>query len=81
MQERRLRDAAYTGSDEFSWSYIWMALTDIMVWVAALSLFCAGIPLFGFGLFLPTIIRGLGYVWISLIDAYQHIQFHKLTVN
>lgn len=60
MQQRRLRDVAYTGSDEFSWSYVWMALTDVMVWVAALSLFCAGIPLFGFGLFLPTIIKGLG---------------------
>lgn len=60
MEERRQRDIAYTGSDEFSSSYILMAFTDIMVWVAAFSLFCAGIPLFGFGLFLPTIIRGIG---------------------
>lgn len=60
MEERRRRDVAYTGPEEFSLSYVWMAFTDIMVWVAALSLFCAGIPLFGFGLFLPTIIRGLG---------------------
>ncbi|KAJ4137878.1 hypothetical protein NW754_001523 [Fusarium falciforme] len=66
MQERRLRDVAYTGSDEFSWSYVWMAFTDVMVWVAALSLFCAGIPLFGFGLFLPTIIRGLGFESIKV---------------
>ncbi|KAF4979330.1 hypothetical protein FDECE_18080 [Fusarium decemcellulare] len=61
MHERRLRDVAYTGSEEFSWSYVWMAFTDIMIWVAALSLFCAGIPLFGYGIFLPTIIRGLGF--------------------
>lgn len=60
MRNRRLRDVAYTGSEEFSWDYVWMAFKDIMVWVAAFSLFCAGIPLFGFGLFLPTIIRGLG---------------------
>ena len=60
MRDRRARDVAYTGSDEFSWSYVWMAVTDPMIWVASLSLFCAGIPLFGFGIFLPTIIRGLG---------------------
>ena len=60
MEERRRRDVAYTGPDEFSLSYVWMAFTDVMVWVAAFSLFCAGIPLFGFGIFLPTIIRGLG---------------------
>ncbi|KAH6989370.1 major facilitator superfamily domain-containing protein [Ilyonectria sp. MPI-CAGE-AT-0026] len=61
MKDRRARDIAYTGSDEFSWSYVWMAVTDTMVWAAALSLFCAGVPLFGFGTFLPTIIRGLGF--------------------
>ncbi|KAF7547213.1 hypothetical protein G7Z17_g7905 [Cylindrodendrum hubeiense] len=61
MKDRRARDIAYTGSDEFSWSYVWMAFTDTMVWAAALSLFCAGVPLFGFGTFLPTIIKGLGF--------------------
>ncbi|KAL2206340.1 MFS general substrate transporter [Sarocladium strictum] len=61
MRDRRLRDVAYTGDETFSWSYVWMAFTDWMVWTAALSLFCAGIPLFGFGIFLPTIIRGLGF--------------------
>lgn len=61
MSDRRQRDIAYTGTDEFSWSFVWMAFTDSMVWVAGISLFCAGIPLFGFGIFLPTIIRGLGY--------------------
>lgn len=60
MKDRRVRDVAYTGEDAFSWSYIWMAFTDPLVWVAGVSLFCAGIPLFGFGTFLPTIIKGLG---------------------
>lgn len=62
MKLRRTRDIEYTGSDEFSWSYVWMAVTDKMIWAAAISLFCAGIPIFGFGTFLPTIIKGLGYV-------------------
>ncbi|KAH7171500.1 major facilitator superfamily domain-containing protein [Dactylonectria macrodidyma] len=61
MKDRRARDIVYTGSDEFSWSYVWMALTDTMVWAAGLSLFCAGVLLFGFGTFLPTIIKGLGF--------------------
>ncbi|KAH7312511.1 major facilitator superfamily domain-containing protein [Stachybotrys elegans] len=61
MRDRRTRDVAYTGSGKFAWSFVRMALTDTMVWVASISLFCAGIPLFGFGLFLPTIIRGLGF--------------------
>lgn len=61
MKDRRLKDIAYTGVPEkFSWSHCKLAFTDVMVWVAALSLFCAGIPLFGYGIFLPTIIRGFG---------------------
>lgn len=60
MRAIRERDALHRGSDKFSWEYVTMAFTDIMVWVAAVSLFCAGVPLFGFGIFLPTIIKGLG---------------------
>lgn len=60
MKDRRIRDVAYTGEDKFSWSYARMAFTDPMIWAAAFSLFCAGIPLFGYGIFLPTIIRSLG---------------------
>ncbi|KAJ6442311.1 C6 transcription factor [Purpureocillium lavendulum] len=71
MLERRRRDVAYTGSDEFSWSFVRMAFTDTMVWVAAMSLFCAGIPLFGYGIFLPTIIKGLGF---------ESIQVNYLTI-
>ncbi|SPO04525.1 related to allantoate transport protein [Cephalotrichum gorgonifer] len=62
MKDRRARDVAYAGAlEKFSWSHCNLAFTDVMVWVAALSLFCAGIPLFGYGIFLPTIIRGFGF--------------------
>jgi MFS family permease len=61
IEQRLKRDVAYAGEDHgFSMAYIWMALNDVVVWVSALSIFCAGIPLFGFGIFLPTIIRGMG---------------------
>ncbi|KAL2207599.1 MFS general substrate transporter [Sarocladium strictum] len=62
MKNRRIRDAAYTGtSEKFSWAHLKLAFSDVMVWVAAITLFCGGIPLFGFGIFLPTIIRGFGF--------------------
>jgi MFS family permease len=67
IEQRLKRDVAYAGEDHgFSISYIWMTLNDVVVWVSALSIFCAGIPLFGFGIFLPTIIRGMGCVSICL---------------
>lgn len=67
MKDMRLRDVSYTGSDPFSWDFVKMAFTDPMIWVAGIGLFCAGIPLFGFGIFLPTIIKGLGYVCLWMV--------------
>ncbi|KAL6251349.1 hypothetical protein RBB50_001557 [Rhinocladiella similis] len=61
MLARKQRDAIYKGEDKFSWSYVKMALTDPFIYIAAASLFCSSVPLFGFGTFLPTIIKGLGY--------------------
>lgn len=61
MLDRRQRDFAYKGDSKLSWQDARMAFTDPMVITAGLTLFCAGIPLFGFGTFLPTIIRGLGF--------------------
>jgi MFS family permease len=60
MRARKQRDAVYKGADEFSWSYVKMAFMDPFVYLASLGLFTAGVPLFGFNLFLPTIIKGLG---------------------
>ncbi|PGH09208.1 hypothetical protein AJ79_05737 [Helicocarpus griseus UAMH5409] len=61
MRARHQRDAIYKGVEEFSWSYVKMAFVDPFIYVASLGLFCSSVPLFGFGLFLPTIIKGLGY--------------------
>ncbi|KZF21980.1 MFS general substrate transporter [Xylona heveae TC161] len=61
MRARKQRDILYKGSEEFSWSYARMAFTDPFIYVASLSFFCSSIALFGFGTFLPTIIKGLGY--------------------
>jgi hypothetical protein len=59
MKSRVERDAAYKGEERFSWSFVRMALSDPLIYIAGAALFCSSIPLFGFGTFLPTIIVGL----------------------
>jgi MFS family permease len=60
MRSRLARDAAYKGEEKFSWSFVRTALSDPLIYIAGLALFCSSIPLFGFGTFLPTLIVGLG---------------------
>lgn len=60
MKLRKQRDYIYKGGDKFEWRYVVMAASDPMVWIAAVSLFGAGVCLFGFSTFLPTILKGLG---------------------
>lgn len=61
MRLKRLRDAAYKGESRFDWQHVKLALTEPLVYLAALALFSSSIPLLGFGTFLPTIVRGMGY--------------------
>lgn len=62
MRARKQRDVVFKGDDKFSWEYAKMAFMDPFIYISAVLLFCSSIPLFGFGTFLPTIIKGLGYV-------------------
>lgn len=66
MRACKQRDIAYKGDTAFSWIYVKEALTDPFLWIASFSMFCSSIPLFGFGIFLPTIIKGLGHVYFHL---------------
>jgi hypothetical protein len=62
MRLRRQRDAAYKGTDdEFRWEYVREAVSDPFVYVASIAFFTSSVAIFGFGTFLPTIIRGFGY--------------------
>lgn len=70
MEDKRRRDFIYKGESKLSWADVRLAFTDPVVIMAGVCLFCASIPLFGFGIFLPTIISGLGYAC-----------FRRLTVN
>ncbi|KAI5247863.1 high-affinity nicotinic acid transporter [Aureobasidium subglaciale] len=61
MVARKQRNIVTRGSEEFSWSHVRVAFTDPIIYIASASFFSASIALFGFGTFLPTIIKGLGY--------------------
>ena len=60
MVARKQRNLVNRGTEEFSWSHVRVAFTDPIIYIASASFFSASIALFGFGTFLPTIIKGLG---------------------
>ncbi|KAI1912113.1 hypothetical protein LOZ53_004503 [Ophidiomyces ophidiicola] len=48
-------------ADEFEWKYVWDAFKDWQVYVAIVMFWGIVCPLYGLSLFLPSIIRDLGY--------------------
>ncbi|GAB1320005.1 High-affinity nicotinic acid transporter [Madurella fahalii] len=48
-------------ADEFKWGYVAQAFLDWHIWVNILVYYGIVCPLYGISLFLPTIIRSLGY--------------------
>ncbi|KFA50658.1 hypothetical protein S40293_04908 [Stachybotrys chartarum IBT 40293] len=46
---------------EFRWEYVWSAFKDWQIWVNIFVYWGIVCPLYGISLFLPTIIRNLGY--------------------
>jgi len=58
----RARNQRFETSDKLSWKQAATALTDPLVWIASLSLFCSSIAMFGFSTFLPTLLKGMKYV-------------------
>ncbi|KAK7427317.1 hypothetical protein QQZ08_006254 [Neonectria magnoliae] len=53
------RNNPFKETEHFSWKQVAMAITDPLVWLASIALFCSSIALFGFGTFLPTLLRAL----------------------
>lgn len=51
--------AAY--GEGFSWTYVKQAFMDWQIWVSIILYWGVVCPLYGISLFLPTIIKGLGY--------------------
>jgi hypothetical protein len=63
MARRKLRDAAYRGEDKFEKKWFKYAFTDPLMWLAGGGFFFSSVAITGFNVFLPTIIKGLGYVF------------------
>jgi cyanate permease len=59
--QRRLEDDRSFLDDGYDTKYIRAALSDWKIWVHMLITFGIYSPLYSFSLFLPTIIKGLGY--------------------
>ncbi|GAW19942.1 hypothetical protein ANO14919_094350 [Xylariales sp. No.14919] len=49
-------------TDEFKWEYVWAAFKDWQIWVNLFVYWGIVCPLYGVSLFLPSIIKNLGYV-------------------
>ncbi|CAG8957289.1 hypothetical protein HYFRA_00010712 [Hymenoscyphus fraxineus] len=61
MVLRKKRDILHKWDDQFEWRWVKEALTDPFVYIASLAFFTSSVAIFGFGTFLPTIIKGFGY--------------------
>ncbi|KAI8238970.1 putative transporter [Colletotrichum sp. SAR 10_96] len=76
MMRMKERDQMSKEKTSFSWPQVVMAMTDPFVYLASVALFCSSIALFGFGTFLPTLLKGLGYT--SLQANYLSIPVYIL---
>lgn len=61
IQTRLKADSDATSDEPFTWHNVKKALTDVKVYLYALAFHTMSLPLYTLSLFLPTIIRDLGY--------------------
>ncbi|KAF1845065.1 MFS transporter [Cucurbitaria berberidis CBS 394.84] len=61
IQARLKADSDATNEEEFRWGDVWFACKDIKVWLYGLGFHTMSLPLYTLSLFLPTIIRDMGY--------------------
>ncbi|KAH7123607.1 MFS transporter [Dendryphion nanum] len=61
IQNRLKADSDATNHEEFLWADVWVACKDIKVWLYGLGFHTMSLPLYTLSLFLPTIIRDMGY--------------------
>jgi MFS family permease len=60
MRLKKQRDFMIRGKDKFERKWFKIALTDPFVWLLGIAFFTSSVAINGFGVFLPTIIQGLG---------------------
>ncbi|KAF1941294.1 MFS transporter [Clathrospora elynae] len=61
IQARLKADSDATNEEAFSWSEVLVAAKDIKIWLYALAFHTMSLPLYTLSLFLPTIIKDMGY--------------------
>ena len=61
VQERLKLDSDATQDEQLSWGNVKKAFTDVKCWLYALGFHTLSLPLYTLSLFLPSIIKGLGY--------------------
>ncbi len=62
MKARKERHIVYKGEgDKFQWTAVRAAILEPYVWIGGLTMFANSVAVLGFGVFLPTIIAGMGY--------------------
>ncbi|KAL6247623.1 hypothetical protein RBB50_004971 [Rhinocladiella similis] len=76
MRLKKQRDYMIRGEEKFERKWIKVALTDPFVWLLGLAFFTSSVAINGFGVFLPTIISGLGFA--SLKVNYMTIPVYVL---
>ncbi|KAF2006165.1 high-affinity nicotinic acid transporter-like protein [Amniculicola lignicola CBS 123094] len=76
MRLKKQRDQMIRGDDEFERKWVMIALKDPFVWLLGIAFFTSSVAINGFGVFLPTIIQGLGFA--SLKVNYMTIPVYVL---
>lgn len=61
MRLRKQRDIIYKGGDKSDWKWAKEALTDPYIYHASIGFFTSSVAIFGFGTFLPTLLKGQRY--------------------
>lgn len=60
MRLKKIRDFAIRGEEKFDRKWIKIALADPFVYLLGIAFFTSSVAINGFGVFLPTILSGLG---------------------
>ncbi|KAF2202887.1 MFS transporter [Delitschia confertaspora ATCC 74209] len=61
IHTRLMADSDATHAEKFSWGQVWVAAKDIKCWLYGLAFHTLSLPLYTLSLFLPTIIKDMGY--------------------
>ncbi|KAF2159323.1 hypothetical protein M409DRAFT_37962 [Zasmidium cellare ATCC 36951] len=66
MRLRKERDRMFRGADKFDRRWIKLTLKDPFVYLLGIAFFTSSVAINGFGVFLPTILAGLGYASLQV---------------